>query len=491
MKCIYSVLFLGAFLLCVASAEVQVATKNNFDKVVSSELTLVKFYAPWCGHCKTLAPEFIKAAEMLEGIATLAEVDCTKEEDLATQHEIKGFPTLLMFRNGEMVKTYEGPRTATDIVAFVKSQVGPAMKSIGKSDDLEELKKQTLPLCVVKTANADSEMAALMTKVADTLRSEMNFALVTDASISEVDAMESIAVYRNGTEREAYVGTTPMTTESVKRFLTTAMLDYFGELGHATFRKYMKANQGMPLGWLFIDKNTDPALKGSLVTVAKKYRSQVLLTHIDGDQHGVVARQLGIAEGAKFPAFVIDIDRHHHVMPADIPITVESIVDFVEKYIKGETKESIMSEAVPDKETVNGLTTVVGHTFAQYTDGTRDVMLLFYAPWCGHCKKLHPEYEKVAKSLEDENVIIAKIDATANDFNRERFEISGFPTMYFIAAGKSPIVYEGGRTADAITAFVKSHMTASSAPSGGASPPSGGASPPSGGASPLTEEEDL
>ncbi|KAG5489874.1 hypothetical protein GH5_00757 [Leishmania sp. Ghana 2012 LV757] len=471
MKRVCFAFVLGALLLCVASAEVQVATQSNFDDVVSGDLTLVKFYAPWCGHCKTLAPEFVKAAEMLTGVAKLAEVDCTKEEALAHKYEVKGFPTLIMFRGGEKVKNYEGPRTAAGIVAFMKAQVGPAMKSIAKSEDLDELKKEDFPLCVVKTASADSEMAVMVAKVADTLRSEMNFALVTDAAMSPEDAMESLTVYRRGTEREAYTGATPMTPDSVKGFLVMAMLDFFGELGHDSFKKYMEANKAKPLGWVFIDKETNPGLKESLLEVAKKYRSQVLLTHVDGDQHRTVAQHLGIPADAKFPAFVVDHERVHHVMPTDVQVTDESIAEFLENYLKGKTKQTLMSEAVPAKETVNGLTTVVGNTFAKYTDGTQNVMLLFYAPWCGHCKKLHPDYEKVAKSLESENVIVAKIDATANDFDREKFQVTGFPTMFFIPAGKSPMMYEGGRSADEIKAFVKSHMTASAAPSG-----SGGAS---------------
>ncbi|GET93807.1 protein disulfide isomerase [Leishmania tarentolae] len=465
MKRLILAFVLCALLFCVASAEVQVATKDNFDKVVSGDLTLVKFYAPWCGHCKTLAPEFEKAADALAGVATLAEVDCTKEEDLSSKYEIKGFPTLYIFRNGEKVKDYDGPRTAAGIVSYMKAQSGPSMKTIAKAEELEELKKEAFPVCVVKTASGDSKLASMMTKLAGSLRTQMNFALVTDASISADDAMESVTVYRQGKEREAYSGITPMTEESVEKFLGIAVLNFFGELNQQTFQLYMNANKEKPLGWLFVDKNTDPKLKESLVAVAEKYRSKVLLTHIDGEQYRPVSRQLGFPEDVKFPAFVMDLERRHHVMDTDIPVTPESIAEFVEKYLKGETKESMMSEAVPEKETVNGLTTVVGHTIEKYTDGTQNVMLLFYAPWCGHCKKLHPEYEKVAKNLESENVIIAQLDATTNDFDRKKFEVSGFPTMYFIPAGESPMVYDGGRTAEDIEAFLKPYLRASAASS--------------------------
>ncbi|KPA81909.1 protein disulfide isomerase [Leptomonas pyrrhocoris] len=458
MKQSFLLLAVCALFLCVASAEVQVATKSNFDKIIGGDLTLVKFYAPWCGHCKTLAPEFEKASVTLKGVATLAEVDCTKETELASKFDIKGFPTMMIFRNGEKVEDYSGPRTAAGITAYIKAQVGPAVTAIEKAEQLDELKKEDLPVCVVKTASADSALATTMTKVANVFRTQVNFALVTDEAIAADAAMESVTVYRHDKEHEAYAGVLPVTVESAKQFLSEAQLDFLGELGQETFQSYMEANKAKPLGWLFVDKDTAPALKESLVAVAEKFRSQVLMSWVDGDKYRQVAFQLGMPKDVKFPAFVLDFERHHHVMPTETPITAESVSEFVEKYSKGETAETLMSESVPEVETVEGLTTIVGKTVDKYTDGSKNIFVLFYAPWCGHCKKLHPEFEKLAKELESADVIIGKIDATANDFDRAKFSVNGFPTLFFIPAGGKTESYEGGRSLAEMKAFVVSHM---------------------------------
>lgn len=98
-------------------------TDDNFDSLVlgSGDVWLVEFFAPWCGHCKSLEPEWAAAAsavkEQSKGRIHLGAVDATVHQGLASRYGIRGFPTIKVFRKGEEPEDYQGGRTRGDIIA--------------------------------------------------------------------------------------------------------------------------------------------------------------------------------------------------------------------------------------------------------------------------------------------------------------------------------------------------------------------------------------
>jgi protein disulfide-isomerase A4 len=120
-------------------------TTSNFDTTIQNEdLILVEFYAPWCGHCKQLAPEYERAAKQLLTLPKpikLAKIDATVEKELAEKFSVSGYPTLLLFRRGKQYK-YTGPREEAGIVSYMKEQLILPSKLVSS---VEQLKKVLAP----------------------------------------------------------------------------------------------------------------------------------------------------------------------------------------------------------------------------------------------------------------------------------------------------------------------------------------------------------
>lgn len=102
-------------------------TGNSFNHGIEKGVTIVKFFAPWCGHCKRLAPTWDDLAGKFatNPLAKVAKVDCTLDDskDLCNEQGVDGFPTVFLYKNGEKLEEYNGSRTLDDLYEFVNKHV--------------------------------------------------------------------------------------------------------------------------------------------------------------------------------------------------------------------------------------------------------------------------------------------------------------------------------------------------------------------------------
>lgn len=130
----------------------------------------------------------------------------------------------------------------------------------------------------------------------------------------------------------------------------------------------------------------------------------------------------------------------------------------------------VLASAQDPTVSLPGVQDLTPETFDKFVNGGKHALVEFYAPWCGHCKHLTPEYKALAESVQKDprlknSVVIAKVDADKHKSLGEKFGVRGFPTLKWFPRGKpvtSPQDYNSGRTAPAFLEFINAEVKADS-----------------------------
>mmetsp|Transcript_12433 Transcript_12433/g.35230 ORF Transcript_12433/g.35230 Transcript_12433/m.35230 type:complete len:474 (+) Transcript_12433:95-1516(+) len=436
----------------ISADDVVALTAATFNQhIQDNKQTLVEFYAPWCGHCKKLTPEYEKAAGELKSKGVLlAKVDATEEKDLASKYNVKGFPTMVWFEDGKEAE-YDGGRTSETIVDWVVSMTGAAVSTSEPAPPPGDKPRVVL------------QAESLLQGFEDAAKASRRKAAWYHQRVA--GAPKVVITHRGESPVELVEGCGDKA--AVTRFLTDNLMPLFGRLDGDSFDKYMDAGKGLVWSLFPLDdggiEGVEAKHRPMMEEVAKKVKQGYFVTYTDVDKFKeAIDNMLSVKT---FPAIAVQKkagDKKKYTYTGDM--AAERIIKFIQDVDASIIQPNLKSEPVPP-ETGEAVRVVVGSTFMKEVFlPDRDVLLEVYAPWCGHCKKLEPEYSKLAKKISKEQltdlVTIAKIDGTANDSPVDSIDWSGFPTLFFVKAGSSePVLYEGERTAKGLWKYIKKHAT--------------------------------
>ncbi|XP_017330169.1 protein disulfide-isomerase A3 [Ictalurus punctatus] len=448
-------------------------TDDDFEsRIGDHDLVLVEFFAPWCGHCKRLAPEYEAAATRLKGIVPLAKVDCTANSNVCGKYGVSGYPTLKIFRDGEESGAYDGPRTADGIVSHLKKQAGPASVELKSEEEFRKFIGDRDASVVGFFADAGSAAQGEFLKSASALRESYRFAhtnteeLLKKHNIDE----EGVILFRpphltnKFEDSNVQFDEEKFTNAKLKKFIQD---NIFGICPHMTDdNKDQLKGKDLLVAYYDVDYEKNP--KGSnywrnrVMKVAKSFLDQGKKLNFAVANKNLFSHdvsELGLDSGSgELPVVGIRTAKgDKYVMQEEFTRDGKALEKFLQDYFDGNLKRYLKSEPIPEGND-GPVKVVVAENFESIVnDEDKDVLIEFYAPWCGHCKSLEPKYKELGEKLSDDpNIVIAKMDATANDVPSP-YDVRGFPTIYFSPAGQkqNPKRYEGGREVSDFISYLK------------------------------------
>jgi len=346
-------------------------TGAEFQAAAKAGPVFAKFYAPWCGHCKKLAPAWSELAVEInddpEWGAQIASLDCTQHKEVCTENGVTGYPTLKYFDgSGAAGVKYTGARTKEALRDWLDNQLP------GGEDD---------------AADADAEVAAPKAGEVVQLNAK-NFKQLT-APAEQVSFVKFFAPWCGHCKK-----------------MNPAWIELAKDVG---------SDDTMLIGE--VDCTVD-----SSVCQENDVKGYPTLKAFKGGN--LIEKYAGGRDLASFKAAVNKYKGGGAAKPAEPAKPVEK---------KVEEKKPAGDSAVVEFTADNFASSI----------GSGAWFVKFYAPWCGHCKKLAPIWDELAAAKT--NAKIAKVDCTVHNPICKENEVKGFPTLLFFQDGKNLGKHQGGR----------------------------------------------
>ena len=441
--------------------DVIVLTDSTFDKAIEKyEYLLVYFYAPWCIRCNKFHPEYEKAASVLrKENLFLAKVDATVEKKLDKRFQLTGFPVVKLFIKGKEIE-YNKERKSLDLINWMRRKTtGPATQNLETNDDIDNFKKEN---DVVLIYYGDNKLDIEEYIKAARKNDEYQFGVVkSNDLINKYSKKGTIVLYKKYDEkkRELKEIKEKNIEDFINKYSSPKLMKFDEKAANMIFDK----NQSALI--LFADEKSKKwaEYEQLMKKISDKlnYKLKIIITDIKDVLSAKLSEKLTVKENNLPTIRIIDTTGQYikkYKMEEDL--NEKNILKFVDNWENKKIKSYVKSEDIP-KDNNGDVFIIVGNTFEkEVINNKKDIMVLFYSPWCYHCKALLPKYEEVAKTLKDKNknLLLTKINAIENEI--ESIDDYGFPKIKFYPGNKKdkpPIDYNGDKSVEGIIKFIKNN----------------------------------
>jgi len=398
----------------------------------------------------------------------LGKVDGSEEKELLDQHEVTGYPTLKLYRKGQLVP-YTGGRMAPEMVDWLEKKIGPSVASLSTLEDVESFIADNEVAVVGFFAGSGPEKEGYEQACLDYDDYGVHYPvrITNDAdAIAKFGGKDGVVLftrYDNG--HKTYSG--DYSVQSIRDFITEHALPNVIEFNHDNAQKLFKRpNDGKSHLLVFHNKSLelfDEEIK-MLDRVGREFKDQVLFVSVDvaEEDHRRMLEFLGVRHRINndtFPTMRIITMRDGaspvRFKPEDTTVSEENVRSFVSDYTAGKVPRDYFVEPLPadwNDRPAKYLTAVNLKQFIE--DKEKHSLVMFYAPWCGHCKTLMPVWDQLAEKFIDSDVVVGKIDATVNEVEGVP-PVNSFPTIKLFMKDGTQAEYNGERTVEGISKFIK------------------------------------
>jgi len=346
----------------------------------------------------------------------------------------------------------------------LKKRTGPAAETLSSASDLSAFKEKSDVVVVGSFKNSDISKAFL--SAASSLES-IPFALIAPDVLDSVlskDDKEALAnnvdnvviAYKKFDEGRVVFAEAgdQIDAEAIKTFVQGNSLPLVNEFKSDS---RIFANPIRNHFFWFVDQKQDEAAIETLRQVSKDFKGRVIFTWIDLNTPGAdrIAQFFSVKKSDSPQVRFFNLDSSRKYLPSTHVADLANWKDFVKSVLDG-THAPFFKSAEPVAHSGKGVRVLVGKDHDQIVnDPTKNVLVEYYAPWCGHCKKLAPIWDELAAEFDnDPEIVIAKMDSTENEV--ANVNIRGYPTLFFYPAGekKSSLPYSGAREFADLKEFV-------------------------------------